>query len=298
MRITLDMMQFRTAVAVALPHSAGPKAGVRGDLRVQVTEDWAWVMASSGSTSVMARAAVLEAEGLTGSPADDAFHLSPAAAKKFLAVFAATSSKDDFDQALLLVECESRESGHQMTFQDVGGLIDGNELVLQGGAPDPEFPNVAATVMPAPFSGEDLPLHTIVGAIGLGRWVRSAKEHGQELTITGNRRTGQSYQVALGGAVRGILSIARTDPEDEDTPDFDGMELDWRQQTEDLAHALNLAQREHQAAKDETEAKDALASAVRKGFKNARVEGLTVTAAGESFTLTRDDVARLDEVDS
>ena len=39
-------------------------------------------------------------------------------------------------------------------------------------------------------------------------------------------------------------------------------------------------------------------NAAAPGFKNARLEGLTVTSAGESFTLTRDDVARLDEVDS
>lgn len=287
MRVTMDMLQFRQAVAAALPHSAGPKSGVAGDLRVQVSERWAWVMASAGSTSVMARAAVVEAEGLTGSPADDAFHLSPAAAKKFLAVFPGASSEDDFDQALLMVTCESREVGHQMTFQDVGGLIDGNELILQGGAPDPEFPNVASIVMPAPFQGEDLPLHTLVGAAGLGRFVRSAKEYGGELTITANRRTGQSYLIACGPHCRGLLTISRTDPEEGDGPDFGNLELDWREQTEALAHALTLAAREHAAQKDETEAKDAIANAVRKGFRHGRATGLTVISDGESFTVAR-----------
>ncbi|WP_419404210.1 hypothetical protein, partial [Micrococcus sp. F3Y] len=112
-----------------------------------------------------------------------------------------------------------------------------------------------------------------------------------------NRRTGSSYLVAAGPHCRGLLTIARLDPEDGDTPDFGGLELDWREQTEDLAHALNRIQREHLARKDETEAKEALAAAVRKGFKDDALDGLTVSTGGSSFTITRDDFARLDEED-
>lgn len=295
MRVTLDTMQFRQALAAALPHTGGPKSGVLEHLRVQVSDRWVWVMASCGSTSVMARSSVLEVEELTGDPSTDAFHLSPAAAKAVLAVF---TLADELDQTMLMITREITDAGHQLTFQDVGGLIAGSELVLQGGDPDPEFPNVPASVMPAPFVGEELPLHTLVHEKGLARFVRTAKAYGGELTITGNRRTGSSYLVAAGPHCRGLLTIARLDPEDGDTPDFGGLELDWREQTEDLAHALNRIQREHLARKDETEAKEALAAAVRKGFKDDALDGLTVSTGGSSFTLTRDDFARLDEVDS
>lgn len=287
MRITLDTTQFRQALAAALPHTAGPKAGVMQFLRVQVTDRWVWVMASCGNTAVMARASVLEAEDLTGSVEDDAFHLSPDAAKKILTVFTVA---DELDQTMLLISREVTDSGHQLTFQDVGGLLAGNELTLQGGDPDPEFPNVAASVMPAPAVGEELPLHTLLHERGLARFVKTAKAYGGELAITGNRRTGTSYLVQVGPHCRGILTITRTDPEDGDTLDFGLLELDWREQTEDLAHAFTRVQREHAARKDETEVKEALASAVRKIGSAGE---LTVVSGGRSFTVTRDDVAHL-----
>lgn len=239
MRLIVNTTQFRQALAACLPHSAGPKAGVMEALRVQVTPERLWVMATSGGTSCMAVATIYEeAEGLTGDPSEDAFHLSPANAKAILAVF---TQADELDETQLDIIRTQTDNGHELKIRDVGGLLEGSELTLTGCEPDATFPNVAGAVMPATLGDTPLPVWTDIDGSALARFVRTAKAYGGGLTITQNTRTGSSYHIAVGALCRGLITIKRYD-DDGDAPDFAAFDQQWEDQTGALADAMRRAQ--------------------------------------------------------
>lgn len=237
MRITVDTQTFCTALAACVPHVIGGRdPGVLGMLRVQLTPERLWVMAASGQTACMATAALDdEAEGLTGDPSWDAFHLTVDAVKSITAVFEPAAK---VDPTQLMVTIELDDAGQRLTFQDVSGLFGGSELQVTSPIPDPTFPNVAASVMPASHGPEEMPAHQDIDPGALARWIRTTKATGTDLTITGNGRTATSYLVAAGPNVRGLATIRRYDPDDEDTPDYTAREEGWTLATEAIATAL------------------------------------------------------------
>lgn len=85
-RATVDTVHLREALASVVPHCGKDDAFLNG-IRCTVTDTQLILAATNRYTAAVARADVLEVEGLSGSLVDDSFQLPASAAREVLALF-------------------------------------------------------------------------------------------------------------------------------------------------------------------------------------------------------------------
>ncbi|WP_459349166.1 DNA translocase FtsK [Cellulomonas olei] len=200
--LVVDLADLRAALQAVIPHASRDKDDpfLR---RVRLTPYGVnvEVSATDRSTIGLALVSLIESDG-----DGDVLDLHPDEITQVLTVFPSPSRGEE-------TQLEIRMTDSEVTFTDVGGLLDGNSLTLARMTPEETFPDLRGMFV-GRLEGSDATGEAWFQSEHLKRFAAAQRAYGRPLVVDRVPEPARVWRISCGESFLGLLTQLRADEDD------------------------------------------------------------------------------------
>ncbi|WP_033189315.1 DNA translocase FtsK [Rhodococcoides fascians] len=203
--VTVGTNDLRHAlVSVARHASAIPEISSIYRIRLQITRDQVYVIATDRFSAALARVTVIA----PGEPNVGTIDLTPENVKEVIAVFKPGKEKDDEPEWLTQIETDDTH----VILTDVSGMIDGKSIAFVRTPVDDGFPSIDISISRA-LAGEPVWLENVhVDGSRIALFESASRQYNRPLTIEARSGT-DGLVISCGRSFLGLCMPNRSDEE-------------------------------------------------------------------------------------
>jgi hypothetical protein len=200
----VDLSDLRAALQAVTPHASKDKEDPRmRRVRLMPFGVNLEVGASDRQTIGLALVSLWDSDG-----EGDVIDLDPGEVHQILTVFPAPGRSDE--QATIRIEADDAE----VTFTDVGGLLEGNSLTLARMTPEETYPNLRGMFV-GRLDGADVTGESVVQSEHLKRFAAAQRAYGLPLVIDRVPEPARVWSIRCGESFVGLVTLVRVDEESQ-----------------------------------------------------------------------------------
>lgn len=200
----VDLADLRAALQAVTPHASKDKEDPRmRRVRLMPFGVNLEVGASDRFTIGLALVSLWDSDG-----EGDVIDLDPAEVHQVLTVFPAPGRGDE--QAMIRIQATDAE----VTFTDVGGLLEGNSLTLARMTPEETYPNLRGMFV-GRLDGSPAVGEAVVQSDHLKRFAAAQRAYGMPLIIDRVPAPARAWSLRCGESFLGLLTLVRPDEDEQ-----------------------------------------------------------------------------------